>query len=100
MLLSHFEAAFPGFVVAVMGVGESQVSPPQSIRLTIEVHLGLCLLAQTSYRSWQMLGRLTLSLSYLVLIKQAVRICRPFQAQAFALVMLFRESATHAMKIC
>jgi hypothetical protein len=49
-----------------------------------------CLFGQTFYTSFQKLGCIVLPGSYVDLMKQAGRIRRPFQAQAFALVNLCR----------
>ena len=87
-----------------MNVDERQPALPPDIEakydnfiLTLKV--SLCFFEQTSYRALQKLRKPTLPGSYLDLTKQAARIRRLFEAQAFALVTLCRSLADRFMAI-
>jgi hypothetical protein len=86
----------PRLIQVLEGADETQSALPQSVEMkynafivTLKVCIDFCLFGQTSYTSFQTLRPL-LPGSYVDLMKQAGRIRRPFQAQAFALVNLCR----------
>lgn len=79
------------------GIDSEQPTLPQFVQAkydtlvqALKVRLRSWVFEQTSHMPLQNLGKVALPGTYVDLLKQAGRIRRPFQAQAFALIMLCR----------